>query len=269
MNWKVRVVAGIDRVFAYSWSAAIVCLFLLSWEVKAYEYIHPDKPTIQNDEIRVVSDGTCPMWVIDNVMDSFGEYPGAPKVLEELRRYDRELGMPINSDGIHTVLDTDYVPLFLDCVEDLDTTSIQRLSVDSRIKSVVMRLMSATGKATAAQTGIRWYSHNRAIVDIEMTFAMKYTDKESIRLFSLHENGHALGLGHSKLKQAAMYFQYTGLNNLHADDLGGYSVLYGLCDTAKVDAYRNVWIPKATAGIVEGEYQVIIERRGKVVEVQE
>src|SRR5207249_3654800 len=51
----------------------------------------------------------------------------------------------------------------------------------------------------------------------------------SIDLYSvtLHELGHALGLGHSDLPSAVMYPYYKMSTKLSADDIAGIQALYG------------------------------------------
>jgi len=61
-----------------------------------------------------------------------------------------------------------------------------------------------------------------------------YTDKTYVGvnfwLVALHEIGHALGLGHSKNRDAVMYAYYTGYipgKSLHEDDVNGIRAIYG------------------------------------------
>ena len=48
---------------------------------------------------------------------------------------------------------------------------------------------------------------------------------------AVHEIGHSLGLGHSRVRGAIMYPYYTGYKPniaLHSDDIAGIRSLYGL-----------------------------------------
>ena len=65
----------------------------------------------------------------------------------------------------------------------------------------------------ALSTNFNWYTDGINDFDIETVL--------------LHENGHALGLGHSEYTEAVMYAYYHGVQRvLHSDDIAGISALY-------------------------------------------
>ena len=65
----------------------------------------------------------------------------------------------------------------------------------------------------ALSTNFNWYTDGINDFDIETVL--------------LHENGHALGLGHSEYTEAGMYAYYHGVQRvLHSDDIAGISALY-------------------------------------------
>lgn len=85
--------------------------------------------------------------------------------------------------------------------------------------------------------GVTWYSTSIDEADMALNSAASWHggatactnvngayDAQSV---FLHENGHALGLGHSSVQQAVMYAYYQGARcALHQDDIDGVSALY-------------------------------------------
>jgi hypothetical protein len=66
-----------------------------------------------------------------------------------------------------------------------------------------------------------------------------------------------------------MYFQVHDTLNLHADDLGIYSVVYKLCHTNKIDKYYNMFVPRAAQADINRYYEAIINlRTGEISGIQ-
>jgi hypothetical protein len=79
---------------------------------------------------------------------------------------------------------------------------------------------------------VTWFSTSVDEADMAMNTNFSWSpqnggfDAETVML---HENGHALGLGHSEVLDAVMYATYQGVHPwLHSDDIDGITFLYPL-----------------------------------------
>ena len=97
--------------------------------------------------------------------------------------------------------------------------------------------------------GTWWYSGS-TIIEIDVEFNTRHSwststpptanDFESV---SLHELGHCLGLGHTDVADAVMYYQLmvrTAKRALHADDLAGVRAIYGVPGTPPAEPALSV-----------------------------
>jgi len=77
--------------------------------------------------------------------------------------------------------------------------------------------------------GVTYYDTSAHEIDVALTTNNKISwTKYDVETVTLHELGHALGLGHSEVKEAVMYPSYHGLmRTLHPDDICGVEELYG------------------------------------------
>ena len=77
--------------------------------------------------------------------------------------------------------------------------------------------------------GVTYYDTSAQEIDVVLTTNNKISwTKYDIETVTLHELGHALGLGHSDVKEAVMYPTYHGqMRTLHLDDECGVLELYG------------------------------------------
>lgn len=78
---------------------------------------------------------------------------------------------------------------------------------------------------------VTWYGTSLDEADMAMntkfTWNTNGTDDFDVETVVLHENGHALGLGHSSEILAVMYASYQGIHPyLHQDDIDGVVALY-------------------------------------------
>lgn len=69
---------------------------------------------------------------------------------------------------------------------------------------------------------------------------------------ALHEFGHALGLDHSKVPEAVMWEFFTGLLELHDDDIHGIHSIYGW----REPRWQNIDFNSATVSILASENEV-------------
>jgi hypothetical protein len=88
--------------------------------------------------------------------------------------------------------------------------------------------VALSGPFTLAVT---WYGTSVDEADMAMntkfTWNTNGTDDFDVESVVLHENGHALGLGHSSVNAAVMYTSYQAIRrDLHQDDMDGVVALY-------------------------------------------
>jgi len=224
--------------------AGILCWTLVFFAVRTlgYEFIHPDKPYVPQKRIGVIN-ADCEPWVVDAVVDGFWTFrPGA---YIETREYDADLGYIYNA-GVLTV--PDFYPVQVSC---------GLLSAQSGALIIEDFIEMDNGDVRTAATTAMWFSSGEA-VRAEMTFDMDVVGADTMWGVATHEAGHALGLGHSNLDDALMAPVYRGQKSVHADDFGGYAVLYGQCDKSIVDSELRMFTPRASGKSFSGDYEAIL-----------
>ena len=260
MTWKNKTVkADFNWVtVGYTCLAGMLCWTMVFFAVRtlAYEFIHPNKPYVADDRIGVINTD-CEPWVVDAVVNGFWTFrPGA---YIETREYDSGLGY-IYDGGVLTV--PDFYPVEVSCTNDISTVS-GGLVIQDFIE------LGNGQTVTAATTGISWKGTTREATKAEIAFNMDVVNTDTVWGVATHEAGHALGLGHSNLEDALMAPVYRGQQSVHADDFGGYAVLYGQCDRSIVDRKFRIFIPKARGSGFPGLYEAIIEpKTGKAANVR-
>jgi len=257
MTWKNKTMKA-----EFNWKtvwctciAGILCWTLVFFSVRtlAYEFIHPDKPYVPQKRIGVIN-ADCEPWVVDAVVNGFWTFrPGA---YIETRKYAADLGYIYNA-GVLTV--PDFYPVQVSCGP---------LSAQSGALIIEDFIEMDNGEVRTAATTAMWFSSGEA-VRAEMTFDMDVVGADTMWGVATHEAGHALGLGHSNLDDALMAPVYRGQKSVHADDFGGYAVLYGQCDRSIVDRKFRIFIPRARGSGFPGLYEAIIEpKTGKAANVR-
>jgi hypothetical protein len=79
--------------------------------------------------------------------------------------------------------------------------------------------------------GVTWYGLSTDEADMALNTKFSWSidgiSHYDVETVFLHENGHALGLGHSTIQEAVMYPSYQGVRqSLHQDDIDGITFLY-------------------------------------------
>ena len=129
-------------------------------------------------------------------------------------------------------------------------SSSQTTNTNDGINLVLFRNASS-GSAIATTY---WWSSGSRIIDADIVFwdgGFRFFAGSSgcsggfyIEDIAAHEFGHALGLGHSAITGATMYFSVsscsTGNRTLHADDIAGVTALYPSQPPAAVTGLRIV-----------------------------
>lgn len=75
--------------------------------------------------------------------------------------------------------------------------------------------------------GVTWTGSSTDEADMALNTSFNWKTGYDAETVFLHENGHALGLGHSETTDSVMYAYYQGVDHvLHADDIAGITSLY-------------------------------------------
>jgi len=100
-------------------------------------------------------------------------------------------------------------------------------------------------EATGGRARWSWYESSLQIVECDVWLSTLYMNQWNVDKYTLHEVvGHCMGLRHSDIPDAVMYFAPYA-QALHVDDYAGLYELYEKCDGIPyVDVRGNIYLPK-------------------------
>jgi hypothetical protein len=103
--------------------------------------------------------------------------------------------------------------------------------------------------------GVTWTGTSIDEADMALNTSFNWNGGYDAETVILHENGHALGLGHSQTTDAIMYAYYQGIDrNLHQDDINGITELYPNDITVTQKTLTGITISPVNSSIEVGSF---------------
>jgi len=103
--------------------------------------------------------------------------------------------------------------------------------------------------------GVTWTGTSTDEADMAMNTSFNWNTGYDAETVFIHENGHALGLGHSETIDSVMYPYYQGVDHtLHADDIAGIIDLYPSNSVISPPTLTGITISPSPASVSVGSF---------------